>query len=143
MSDLPNRPLTRQRSPWIEIDTDRRKTAIDRLFEDLGLKVKLFRRAVSDGQLYAILGREPDVGLHLSVSWHPPDGVRINARAKRYPSWDELMHARWELLPHDVPFVMHFPTPEEYLAVHDTTFHLHEEKPDDRTMEKQEHAPIA
>jgi hypothetical protein len=34
--------------------------------------------------------------------------------------------ARDEFLPAAAAFVMHLPTLDEYVAVHDTTFHLHE-----------------
>jgi hypothetical protein len=58
---------------------------------------------------------------HLSVS-HTIRGTR----APRYPTWDELADARYTLLPDDIDVVMHLPPPSEYVAVHDTTFHLHE-----------------
>ena len=44
----------------------------------------------------------------------------------RYPTWDEIADARDELLPGDVEFVMYLPRSGEYVAVHDSTFHLHE-----------------
>jgi len=44
----------------------------------------------------------------------------------RYPTWDEIADARDQLLPVDVGFVMHLPARGEYVAVHPTTFHLHE-----------------
>ncbi len=44
----------------------------------------------------------------------------------RYPRWDEIMHARDHLLPSDVGFVMHLPADGEYVALHPTTFHLHQ-----------------
>jgi hypothetical protein len=44
----------------------------------------------------------------------------------RYPRWDEIAHARDELLPADIDFVMWLPRAGDYVALHDTTFHLHE-----------------
>jgi hypothetical protein len=36
------------------------------------------------------------------------------------------MSARKNLLPSDVAFVMHLPTPDEYVNLHEETFHLWE-----------------
>ena len=58
---------------------------------------------------------DEDVGWHLSISCND-----------RYPSWDEIAHARYELLPTEIEFVMHLPKPEDYINIHDYTFHLHE-----------------
>lgn len=75
---------------------------------------------MSDGLLWAIVAEEPG-GWHLSVSFRDHRGV-----AARYPTWDELAHARYVLMPDDIDVVMHLPPPADYVAVHDTTFHLHE-----------------
>jgi hypothetical protein len=77
-------------------------------------------RRVGDGLLRALVAEEP-LGWHLSISFVDPKG-----RPSRYPHWDEITHARSQLLPGDVGFVMHLPPDGEYIAVHDTTFHLHE-----------------
>lgn len=79
-----------------------------------------WRRTVTDGRLHALVCEEP-AGWHLSISF--ADDCN---RPTRYPSWDEIAHARYELLPDDVDFVMHLPPPGEYVACHPTTFHLHE-----------------
>ena len=50
---------------------------------------------------------------HLSIS-HPD----------RYPTWDEVADARYELCPDDVTMAMLLPPSGEYLNVHKTTFHL-------------------
>jgi hypothetical protein len=111
------RPITRHRSEWVEGPVPGPLPA--------GMaEVSLHRRRVHDGTLTALRSR--DLGeLHLSVSWagHSP------RQAKRYPTWDELADARDALLPGDVAFVMVLPPAEEYVAVHDTTFHLHAAPP--------------
>lgn len=79
-----------------------------------------FDRRVNDGTLWAIVSEEPQ-GWHMSVSFRNQRG-----EFSRYPTWDEIAHARYELLPPDLDFVMHLPPMEEYVNLHATTFHLHE-----------------
>jgi len=105
-------PLRRQRSPW------QRWPEQDHTIE--GVPVAVWRRNVNDGALVAFVGDEPE-GWHLSISFRDRRGGW-----SRYPSWDELAHARYELLPAELDFVMHLPPPDEYVAVHSTTFHLHQ-----------------
>lgn len=102
-------PLTKQRSSFVRTGT----------LDVLGADAEVFERNVHDGKLRAIVGLEPD-GWHLSLSMHRPGGVQ------RYPTWDELAHARYKLVPDDVEMVMHLPPPEAYVSLHDTTFHLFE-----------------
>lgn len=54
-------------------------------------------------------------GWHLSIS-HPA----------RYPSWDEVAKARYELLPLDLDFEMPLPSPDKYISVHPNCFQVHE-----------------
>lgn len=103
-------PITRQRSSWEIVDS----------YEILGVPTVAARRRVHDGLLVALVAEEPH-GWHLSISHRDHRG-----EPRRYPTWDEIMHARTELLPADVAFVMHLPVEGEYVAVHPTTFHLHE-----------------
>lgn len=106
-------PLTKQRSAWERSeDTDQ--------FLPIGA---WWRRRVGDGMLWACVAEEP-WGWHLSISFRDQ-----RDRYTRYPSWDEIMHARIHLLPGDVQFVMVLPKEGEYVAAHDTTFHLHEHPP--------------
>ena len=105
------RPITRQRSPWLTAGTV--PTAP-------GWSATAHVRRVGDGQLRALVADEP-AGWHMSISF-----VDHRGRPARYPRWDEITHARDELLPADLAFVMHLPTADEYVAVHDTTFHLHQ-----------------
>jgi hypothetical protein len=103
-------PITKQRSPW------ERKGQMD--FG--GYQALVWHRQVGDGLLVAMVGEEPP-GWHLSISFRD----RRDALT-RYPRWDEIVHAREQLLPHDIDFVMHLPKLGDYVALHDTTFHLHE-----------------
>jgi hypothetical protein len=105
------KPLSRQRSPWRHVGSAPTVP---------GWTADLHVREVGDGMLRALVAEEP-TGWHLSISF-----VDRKGRASRYPRWDEITHARAELLPGDVGFVMHLPPDGEYVAVHDTTFHLHE-----------------
>lgn len=62
--------------------------------------------------------QEADTGWHISIS-----------RPDRYPSWDEIAKARYELLPEEMMMVMLLPPPDEYINVHNHCFHLHELPP--------------
>lgn len=110
----PGQPLTRQRSHW---EPDRRAATIDAP----GMKFSgAWVRRVHDGELRAI--RTVDLGLrHLSVSF-----VDHRGEPTRYPTWDELADARYALLPDDIEVVMYLPPSEQFVALHDTCFHLHE-----------------
>ena len=75
------------------------------------------------GSLRVLITHEPQ-GLHLSIS-HPG----------RYPTWDEITHARYRLLPADLTFAMLLPPEAEYVNVAEggpragNIFHLHEMAP--------------
>lgn len=112
MSEMKHTPITKQRSPWIP--TRAGIEVID------GIDLHWYRREVSDGTLFAAVANEPQ-GWHLSISFRDK-----RDRLTRYPRWDEIAHAREELLPHELEFVMFLPREGEYVALHDTTFHLHE-----------------
>lgn len=110
MAPVKRAPITRQRSPWLEAEPEL----------ILGYVSRRFRREVGDGVLWAFVAEEP-TGWHLSISFRDRRGEYT-----RYPRWDEIAHARDELLPDGVGFVMFLPVAGEYVALHDTTFHLHE-----------------
>lgn len=57
----------------------------------------------------------PTRGWHLSIS-HPT----------RYPTWDEIAHVRYTLVPDSVRIVMHLPPRSEYVALHPFCFNLWE-----------------
>jgi len=52
---------------------------------------------------------------HLSIS-HPD----------RYPTWEEIKKARYQLLPLDIVMVQVLPPPGDYVNIHPNTFHLWE-----------------
>lgn len=115
----PGTPLTKQKSPWEPSEEDAEMVGL--LKKAGSAEVAIFLRWVSDGHLRAI--RSQDDGLwHLSVSHWP----RKATRAPRYPSWDELAHARYELLPQNVNVCLYLPPPDQFVNVSDTTFHLWE-----------------
>jgi hypothetical protein len=124
VTERPGSPLTRQRSPWVAAPMD---SHVRRILLDAGAtEVALFDRQVHDGMLRAIRSVDPPENLwHLSVS----HTQRRRRGAPRYPTWDELAHARYELLPANIEVVMHLPPPDEFVDLHDTTFHLHELRP--------------
>jgi hypothetical protein len=68
------------------------------------------------GACRIIVGRST-AGWHLSISC-----------ASRYPTWDELAKARYELIPDDVTMAMLLPPQAEYVNLHATTLHLWEVK---------------
>jgi hypothetical protein len=105
-------PLSRQRSPWVE--------QVTMVSEIEGVPVRWFRRQIGDGLLYACIAEEPH-GWHMSISFRNHRG-----ELSRYPRWDEIADARDKFLPDNVDFVMWLPKSGEYVALHDTTFHLHE-----------------
>lgn len=114
-----HRPLDRQRSPWEE-----RRDLRQELF---GCEVKTYMRRVHDGLLVALAGREP-AGWHLSISFRDHRG-----ELTRYPTWDEQVHAVRSLLPPELTYCMILPPDgEDYVSLHDTTFHWHEYEGADR-----------
>jgi hypothetical protein len=108
-------PLSKQRSPW---QRGVLPDVVERAFAMAHLEPTYYERHVHDGILSVIICEEP-AGWHLSISH-----IFNHGRYGRYPSWDEIAHARYTLLPVDIDFVMHLPPPDEFVAVHDTTFHL-------------------
>ena len=89
-----------------------------RIMRASGLDAQGFTRAVHDGTLTALRCLEP-AGWHLSVSHAARRAHGVPRAASRYPTWDELAHARYELLPDDIDVVMHLPPPAEFLSVHE------------------------
>lgn len=53
--------------------------------------------------------------------WH----ISISCQ-KRYPSWDEIKKARYDLVPDAVTMAMFLPPKDEYVNIHPNCFHLHE-----------------
>lgn len=75
---------------------------------------KAYRR----GAFTVFVGQEWDgkrTAWHLSIA-HPT----------RYPTWDEIVAARYELVPDNVTMAQLLPPSHEYVNVHRNTFHLWE-----------------
>ncbi len=76
-----------------------------------------------------IVDREParaaPTGIYLPESalllWH----LSI-AHRHRYPTWDEIADARYELVPHDVTMALLLPPPDQYVNANEHCFHLWE-----------------
>lgn len=124
---MERKPITQQRSKYRELKLDDPITA-GRIAEALSkigaTNIAIWWRNVGDGQLRVIIDEEP-MGWHLSIS-HAKRGKKGELSPGRYPKWDEIAHARYQFLPDDIDFVMHLPREEDYVVLHDTTFHLHE-----------------
>lgn len=73
--------------------------------------------AVHEAQGFtALVSRDgPDRFWHLSIS-----------RQDRYPVWDEIKEARYDLIPDGVTMAMFLPPKGQYVNVHPNCFHLHE-----------------
>lgn len=87
----------------------------------------IYQKDLDDGHLTAIVAKEP-YGLHLSISHRttlvsPSTGKPMPGR---YPTWDEISDARYQLLPDKVYMAQILPPRKEYVNVHPTTFHLFE-----------------
>lgn len=68
------------------------------------------------GDLSVCVGRPEQEGMwHLSIS-HPT----------RYPTWDEIYTARYDLCPNDIDMAIFLPRKSEYVNIHPNCFHIHE-----------------
>jgi hypothetical protein len=74
-------------------------------------------RAYKWGYCTVFAGIEPTIGWHLSISC-----------PTRYPTWEEIKAARYDLIPDKVTMVMVLPPKSEYVNVHPNCFHLYQEK---------------
>lgn len=72
-----------------------------------------------EGHLSVLVGPEPD-GFHMSISHR----LNNSLEPGRYPTWDEIVEARYEFCPKNITMAMMLPPKEEYVNVHETTFHL-------------------
>lgn len=71
-------------------------------------------RAFMWGDLKVFAGKEPP-GWHMSIS-HP----------YRYPTWEEIKAARYDLIPDDVTMAMLLPPERQFVNLHQNCFHLHQ-----------------
>lgn len=53
--------------------------------------------------------------------WH----ISVSCK-DRYPTWEEIKAARYELVPEEAFMVMALPPPEHYINLHSNAFHLWE-----------------
>jgi hypothetical protein len=68
--------------------------------------VKIFTRKLKDGELRSIVSCEPpDYLWHLTITH--------TGRRTRYPTWEEITHARYELLPNKLVMALYLPSIEE------------------------------
>ena len=66
------------------------------------------------GECYILVGRS-EFGWHMSISCED-----------RYPTWDEIADARYELIPNEVTMAFVLPPKEQYVNLHPNVFHLWE-----------------
>ena len=108
-------PLT----PWTPSPTD--SELIDSVAR-AGVTVRILRRPVQDGELVALVQCEPPHHIwHLSLAHWP----KRSRKHRRWPTWDELIEARNELVPANADMVLHVPTIEA-MTTNDPTIHLYE-----------------
>ena len=72
-------------------------------------------RAYAWGDVRVIVGQEPRVGWHLSIS-----------TPYRNPTWEEIRAARYSFIPDDVTAAMVLPPRAEYVNIHEFCFHLYQ-----------------
>ncbi len=82
------------------------------------------------GECSVFTSREP-MGFQTSIIERPPpQPYRWHmsiAHPERYPTWDEMVHAREYLLPLELVFAQIFPADwDEYVNIHPNCFHLWE-----------------
>lgn len=66
-------------------------------------------------QISIILSRTDDYGWHMSIA-HP----------KRYPTWDEIAKARYELIPDDCTMALMLPPRSQYVNIHNWCMQVHQ-----------------
>jgi hypothetical protein len=65
------------------------------------------------GRCKVIVGQEPVVGWHMSISHH-----------NQNPTWKEIRDARYHFIPDEITMAMFFPPKAEYVNIHEFCFHL-------------------
>lgn len=109
-------------SDWVRVPRGRHGDALAAATAAPNLRI--WQKDVADGHLTVQVGAEileDGPRWHLSISHrtneHPP-------RPGRYPSWDEIKDARYRFMPGDINVAQLLPPQEQWISVHDTTFHL-------------------
>jgi hypothetical protein len=81
----------------------------------------------SDSGCGIIVGLEPAKNAPAGI-WLPEGASDLwhlsISEPSRYPTWDEIADARYQLIPDDVTMAMLLPPPDEYVNVHNNCFHL-------------------
>ncbi len=104
---------------WAASPTD---TELVETMARAGVVVNISRRPVLDGELVAFVRCEPPHHIwHLSLSHWP----KRSRKHRRWPTWDELIEARTQLVPSNADMVLHVPTVDGITA-NDPTIHLYE-----------------
>jgi hypothetical protein len=78
----------------------------------------VWQRDIADRHL-TVISSIDDGNLHLSIS-HRRDDLSPG----RYPTWDEIVDARYRFCPDNMTMAMLLPPKAEYVNIHSTTFHL-------------------
>ena len=81
---------------------------------------KFYTKKTGNELLQVIIGHEERNEKNKKL-WHMSISLQ-----NRYPTWDEIKSARYELLPIGLTFMMLLPPPNEYVNVHPNCFHLWE-----------------
>jgi hypothetical protein len=93
-------------------------------FIEVGLPTDVRTKLKASGSVRIRGYRARDLTVLTSVDdglWH----LSISA-PDRYPAWDEIAEARYQLCPDNITMAMLLPPSDEYVNVHQNTFHLHE-----------------
>lgn len=87
---------------------------------------RAFQRDVDDGHLTVFIGMESN-RWHMSIS-HRTNllGPKGKPMPGRYPTWDEIVDARYLFCPSNITMAQLLPPKDKYVNVHPTTFHLWE-----------------
>jgi hypothetical protein len=72
-------------------------------------------RAFAWGYVRVIVGEEPVVGWHMSIS-----------TPHRLPTWEEVREARYAFVPDEVTMAMLLPPRNEYMNIHEYCLHLYQ-----------------
>ena len=87
--------------------------------------IRAWQCEVHDGHLSVFAGQEPS-GFHMSISHRISNN---DHRPGRYPTWDEIVDARYRFCPLNVTMAQLLPPQDQYANLHDTTFHLWQIQP--------------
>ena len=115
-------------SAWQQVPLDE-QTIAERAKLGPGAMVA-YQRMVHDGHLTAFVDREMSPGPDGErMLWHVSISHRTNTHPPqpgRYPSWDEIVAARFLFMPADAQVIMCLPPRDQWVSDHPTCFHLWE-----------------